>query len=53
LNPGRYVGASSRRDDDENFRGRLQELLDEYADLSGRAVELDAEVTAAIEDILK
>jgi len=41
LNPGRYVGASAREADAEDFREKLEELQEEFERLTGEARELE------------
>lgn len=41
LNPGRYVGVEERKDDDDDFCERLQELNEELEILNVRAKELE------------
>ena len=40
LNPGRYVGATARDVEDEDFREKLEELQEEFERLTGEAREL-------------
>ena len=42
LNPGRYVGATAREADAEDFREKLEELQEEFERLTGEARELEA-----------
>jgi type I restriction enzyme M protein len=46
LNPGRYVGATERAADDEDFRERLEALQEEFERLTGEARGLELEVAA-------
>ncbi len=44
LNPGRYVGATARGADAEDFREKLEELQEEFERLTGEARELEARI---------
>jgi len=44
LNPGRYVGATAREGESEDFREKLEELQEEFERLTGEARELEAQI---------
>ena len=44
LNPGRYVGATARDGNGEDFREKLEELQEEFERLTGEAVSLSGQV---------
>ncbi len=46
LNPGRYVGATAREADAEDFREKLEELQEEFERLTGEARELEAVIAS-------
>ena len=51
LNPGRYVGAAARKEDDVDFAARFEELNEELAQLNAEAAALEeriAENAAAV-----
>jgi type I restriction enzyme M protein len=52
LNPGRYVGASAREGEAEDYRERLEELQEEFERLTGEARELEQTVAANVADLL-
>jgi len=52
LNPGRYVGVGERAADDFDFAERLEELREEFVQLSVHASELEAETLSNLESIL-
>ncbi len=53
LNPGRYVGSASTRDDGVNFRARLEELGEELERLNADAQELRQRIAVNIGELLK
>ena len=46
LNPGRYVGATAREADAEDFREKLEELQEEFERLTGEARALEDQIDA-------
>jgi len=53
LNPGRYVGASARDAEDEDFREQLEELQEEFDKLSIQARNLEDEITTQVSALLR
>jgi type I restriction enzyme M protein len=52
LNPGRYVGATAREAEDEDFREKLEELQEEFETLTSAARELENEIAFNIAGML-
>ena len=52
LNPGRYVGASARESEAEDFRERLEELQEEFERLSGEARGLETQIDENLAELL-
>jgi type I restriction enzyme M protein len=52
LNPGRYVGATAREAETEDFREKLEELQEEFELLSGEALILEQSVSTNIAELL-
>jgi type I restriction enzyme M protein len=52
LNPGRYVGATAREIEIEDFREKLEELQEEFERLTGEARVLENQVTANAAELL-
>ena len=52
LNPGRYVGATARDGDGEDFRDKLEELQEEFERLTGEARELESLVSVNASQLL-
>jgi type I restriction enzyme M protein len=52
LNPGRYVGASAREADAEDFREKLEALQEEFERLTGEARELETRVAANLSEFM-
>lgn len=52
LNPGRYVGVEERANADIDFDARLNELNDEFQELTDEAHQLEKEITANVREIL-
>jgi type I restriction enzyme M protein len=48
LNPGRYIGATAREAEDEDFRERLEELQEELEQLTGEATELQTAISTNV-----
>lgn len=53
LNPGRYVGAASREEEDVDFNERLEELAEELEVLNTEARELEGGISANIAKLLE
>jgi type I restriction enzyme M protein len=53
LNPGRYVGVAERKDDDFDFRERLEELNEELERLNAEARKLEDQISHNIILILE
>jgi len=53
LNPGRYTGSTVVTENDVDFAAKLEELYEEFSQLSDDAVGLRAQVDAAIQGILE
>lgn len=53
LNPGRYVGATAREIEAEDFREKLEKLQEEFERLTGEARGLEREVGSSIADMLE
>ena len=53
LNPGRYVGASVRENEAEDFREKLEELQEELERLAGEARELEAAISLRVSEVLE
>jgi type I restriction enzyme M protein len=52
LNPGRYVGATPREADAEDFREKLEELQEEFERLTGEALQLGREIAENVSELL-
>jgi len=52
LNPGRYVGASARELEAEDFREKLEELQEEFERLAGEARTLESQIGGNLSDLL-
>jgi type I restriction enzyme M protein len=52
LNPGRYVGASAREANAEDFREKLEELQEEFEKLTAEARVLETAVGSALAHVL-
>jgi type I restriction enzyme M protein len=52
LNPGRYVGATAREVETEDFREKLEELQEEFERLTGEARVLENEVAVNVAGLL-
>jgi type I restriction enzyme M protein len=52
LNPGRYVGATAREIEAEDFREKLEELQEEFERLTGEARGLEQEVAIGIAQVM-
>jgi type I restriction enzyme M protein len=53
LNPGRYVGATARDDEDVNFSERLEELGEELEVLNAEARELEGRIAGNVALVLE
>jgi type I restriction enzyme M protein len=53
LNPGRYVGATAREAEAEDFREQLEELQEEFERLTGEARELEATISLNVARLLE
>ena len=53
LNPGRYVGATAREMEAEDFREKLEELQEEFERLTGEARELEEDIGANVAQVLE
>ena len=53
LNPGRYVGVAKRKDDDFDFRERLEELNEELERLNAEARVLEERIGENVIEILE
>jgi type I restriction enzyme M protein len=53
LNPGRYVGAAARNDDDVDFAARFEELNEELVQLNTEAARLEDRITENAVTILE
>jgi type I restriction enzyme M protein len=53
LNPGRYVGASARHSEEEDFRQQLGVLQEELERLTAQARELEGAVSSKIAQVLE
>ncbi|MDF3841396.1 class I SAM-dependent DNA methyltransferase [Pseudomonas citronellolis] len=52
LNPGRYVGAAAREDEDIDFSERLETLAEELEVLNSSARELESQIAESLASIL-
>ncbi len=52
LNPGRYVGASAREAEAEDFREKLEELQEEFERLTAEARNLENQVGESVGEII-
>jgi len=52
LNPGRYVGVAERKDDDFDFRERLEELNEELERLNAEARVLEERIRENVGKLL-
>jgi type I restriction enzyme M protein len=52
LNPGRYVGATAREIEIEDFREKLEELQEKFERLTGETRVLENQVTANAAELL-
>ncbi|MBG0810809.1 SAM-dependent DNA methyltransferase [Methylosinus sp. H3A] len=52
LNPGRYVGASAREAETEDFREKLEELQEEFERLTGEARELETLIASNVAELM-
>ena len=53
LNPGRYVGVAERKEDDFDFRERLEELNEELEVLNSEAAELQNRISENVVKLLE
>ncbi len=53
LNPGRYVGASAREAESEDFREKLEELQEEFERLAGEARVIEANIARNVSALLE
>lgn len=52
LNPGRYVGVAAAKDDDVDFRVRLEDLAEELEKLNTEAAALHERIAANVAEVL-
>ena len=52
LNPGRYVGATARQAEAEDFREKLEELQEEFERLTGEALLLERDISFNVAELL-
>lgn len=50
LNPGRFVGATARENEAEDFRDKLEELQEEFERLSAEAHALENQISSAVSE---
>ncbi len=53
LNPGRYVGATAREAEAEDFREKLEELQEEFERLTGEAQVIEAVIALNVSTLLE
>jgi type I restriction enzyme M protein len=53
LNPGRYVGASAREIEAEDFREKLEELQEEFERLTGDARALESVIGRVVAELVE
>src|SRR5208337_1001000 len=53
LNPGRYVGATARDAETEDFREKLEELQEEFERLTGEARVFEGVIAQNFSDLLE
>jgi type I restriction enzyme M protein len=53
LNPGRYVGITTRRVDDIDFMARLELLEEQFADLTAQAETLSERTRLVVDEVLR
>ena len=51
FNPGRYVGATAREAESEDFREKLEELQEEFERLTGEARELETAISLNVAEV--
>ena len=53
LNPGRYVGVAEGKEEDFDFKERLEELNEEFEVLNVEAKELEQEIAENVKELLE
>ena len=53
LNPGRYVGVAARKEEDFDFKERLEELNEELETLNAEARELEERIAENVGKLLE